>query len=80
MKTNFKVGDRVLTHSTPSPNPQSRKDFKRGGPGFEPNKKGVITHINYCSDCNVMFLKNCGLGIYEGNFSLISEMEEEIWF
>lgn len=81
MRTKFKVGDRVLTHSTPLPNPQFRKDFKRGGPGFKPNKEGVITHINYDSDCNVMFLENDCLGIYEGNFSLVNESKlKKIWF
>ena len=81
MRTKFKVGDRVLTHSTPLPNPPSRQYLKNGGLGFEPNKEGVITHINYCLDCNIMFLENDGLGIYEGNFSLVNESKlKKIWF
>jgi len=77
METNFKVGDRVLTHSTPLFTPSG--NIPPGGSGFQPNKELVIREICPHDYYNVMFFEKHRNGIYEGNFSLIPEMEE-LWY
>lgn len=73
METKFKIGDRVLTHSTPSV-VKSKSDF------FNPNKKLTICKIVKHNDCTVMFFEEQPIGIFEGNFSLIPKEKEEIWY
>jgi len=82
METTFKIGDRVLTHSTPTPLTTKLLvqplNYILGGYGFVPNTELVIKSIIYKQFYNVMFFENCDHGIYEGNFSL-TKKSHSIW-
>lgn len=81
MDSKFKVGDRVLMHSTPLSNLERFRQYAPGGHGFKPNVVLTIREIFQDDDYNVMYFKEIPQGIYEGNFSLVNESKlSKIWF